>query len=97
LQSLSAQGKRILLKSAYDNRQFIHIELDNGLRILLVQDPNCVKSACSVTFNVGHFNDDKDCHGISHLLEHMLFLGNDTFTQANAFNDFIATEAVLMR
>ena len=91
MQSLSTQGKRILLKSAYDNRQFNHIELDNGLRILLVQDPNCVKSACSVTFNVGHFNDDKDCHGISHLLEHMLFLGNDEFTQANAFNDFIAT------
>jgi insulysin len=80
-----------LLKSAYDNRQFKHIELANGLRILLVQDPNCVKSACSVTFNVGHFNDDEDCHGISHLLEHMLFLGNDEFTQANAFNDFITT------
>jgi insulysin len=80
-----------LLKSAYDNRQFKHIELANGLRILLVQDPNCVKSACSVTFHVGHFNDDEDCHGINHLLEHMLFLGNDEFKQANAFNDFIAT------
>jgi secreted Zn-dependent insulinase-like peptidase len=79
-----------LLKSAYDNRQFNHIELANGLRILLIQDPNCVKSACSVTFNVGHFNDDKDCHGISHLLEHMLFLGNSEFTETNAFNDFIA-------
>ena len=44
-----------------------------------------------MTFNVGHFNDDKDCHGISHLLEHMLFLGNAEFTEANAFNDFIAT------
>jgi len=80
-----------LLKSAFDNRQFNYFELANGLRILLVQDPNCAKSACSVTFNVGHFNDDKDCHGISHLLEHMLFLGNSEFTEANAFNDFIST------
>lgn len=80
-----------MLKSAYDNRQFNYIELANGLRILLVQDPACVKSACSVTFKVGHFNDDKDCHGLSHLLEHMLFLGNAEFTEANAFNDFIAT------
>ena len=80
-----------MLKSAYDSRQYNHIELANGLRILLVQDPNCVKSACSVTFNTGHFNDDKDCHGISHLLEHMLFLGNNEFTEPNAFNDFIAT------
>jgi insulysin len=80
-----------LLKSAYDSRQYNHIELANGLRILLVQDPNCVKSACSVTFNTGHFNDDKDCHGISHLLEHMLFLDGNEFTEPNAFNDFIAT------
>jgi secreted Zn-dependent insulinase-like peptidase len=80
-----------LLKSVYDNRQFNHIELANGLRILLVEDPNCVKSGCSVTFNTGHFNDDNDCHGISHLLEHMLFLGNEEFTKANEFNDFIAT------
>lgn len=80
-----------MLKSVYDNRQFNHIELANGLRILLVEDPNCVKSGCSVTFNVGHFNDDNDCHGISHLLEHMLFLGNEEFTEANEFNDFIAT------
>jgi insulysin len=80
-----------LLKSAYDNRQFNYIELANGLRILLVQDPSCVKIACSITFNVGHFNDDKNCYGINHLLEHMLFLGNRVFTKANAFNDFIAT------
>lgn len=80
-----------MLKSAFDNRNFNHFELANGLRILLVQDPDCVKSACSITFNVGHFNDDKDCHGISHLLEHMLFLGNTEFPEANAFNDFIAT------
>ncbi|WP_339722545.1 insulinase family protein [uncultured Paraglaciecola sp.] len=80
-----------MLKSAYDNRQFNHIELANGMRILLVQDPNCVKSACSITFNVGHFNDDKDCHGITHLLEHMLFLGNTEYPKANNFNDFIGT------
>jgi secreted Zn-dependent insulinase-like peptidase len=80
-----------LLQSAYDNRQFRHLKLANGLRILLVQDPSCVKSACSITFNVGHFNDDKDCLGISHLLEHMLFLGNSEFPKANDFNDFIST------
>lgn len=80
-----------MLKSAYDSRQYNHIELANGLRILLVQYPNCVKSACSVTFNTGHFNDDKDCHVISHLLEHMLFLDSNEFTEPNAFNDFIAT------
>ena len=80
-----------MLKSTYDNRKFKYIQLDNGLRILLIQDLNSVKSACSITFNVGHFNDDKDCHGISHLLEHMLFLGNEQFSEPNLFNNFVAT------
>ncbi|MBU3002025.1 insulinase family protein [Paraglaciecola arctica] len=80
-----------MLKSAYDNRQFNHIKLANGLRVLLVQDPNSIKSACSITFNVGHFDDDKDCHGISHLLEHMLFLGNSNYPRPNEFNDFVST------
>jgi secreted Zn-dependent insulinase-like peptidase len=89
LESLITAETTILLKSSYDNRQFDYIELANGLRILLVQDPNCEKSACSITLNVGHFDDDKDCHGLSHLLEHSLFLGNAEFPMANAFSDFL--------
>lgn len=78
-----------MLKSVYDNRQFNYLKLDNGLRVLLIQDPFCNKSACSITLNVGHFNDDDDCHGISHLLEHMLFLGNEQFPTPNAFSEFV--------
>jgi insulysin len=78
-----------LLKSANEIRQYKHIELANGMRILLIQDVDCEKSACSVTFNVGHFNDDNDCHGISHLLEHMLFLGNKNYPEPNGFSNFL--------
>ncbi|MEO9943948.1 insulinase family protein [Paraglaciecola sp.] len=80
-----------MLKSAYDKRQYKFIELPNGLKFLLVQDPLANKSACSITVNAGHFNDDNDCPGISHLLEHMLFLGNDKFPNANDFSNFLAS------
>ncbi|MGS2721331.1 insulinase family protein [Paraglaciecola aestuariivivens] len=79
-----------MLKSTYDKRQFNYIESENGLRVLLVEDPQSTKSACSISLNVGHFNDPDDCHGLSHLLEHLLFLGNQSFKQANAFHDFLA-------
>lgn len=80
-----------MLKSAYDKRQYKFIELTNGLKVLLVQDTLANKSACSITVNAGHFNDDNDCHGISHLLEHMLFLGNDIHPTANEFAEFLAS------
>jgi secreted Zn-dependent insulinase-like peptidase len=79
-----------LLKSATDQRQYEHFILPNGMRVLLVEDLKCQKSACSATLNVGHFDDYDDCHGLSHLLEHLLFLGNTSFPQANALNDFVA-------
>ncbi|MEP0355847.1 insulinase family protein [Paraglaciecola sp.] len=80
-----------MYKSAYDKRQYKFIELPNGLKVLLVQDIHTNKSACSITVKAGHFNDDCDCHGISHLLEHMLFLGNHAFPVANAFSEFLAS------
>ncbi|MDU0355510.1 insulinase family protein [Paraglaciecola aquimarina] len=79
-----------MLKSIYDKRQYKYLHLDNGMRIFLVEDANCTKSACSITINSGHFNDDNDCHGQSHLLEHMLFLGNKRYPKANELLDFLS-------
>lgn len=84
-------GKSILLKSTNDKRLYEHIVLPNGVRLLVVQDQNCQKTAVSATLHAGHFDDDDDCHGLSHLLEHMLFLGNQLAAKENAFSDFLAT------
>ncbi|MFT2091259.1 insulinase family protein [Paraglaciecola sp. 2405UD69-4] len=79
-----------MLKSAYDNRQYKYTELANGLKVLLIQDKYSAKSACSITINAGHFQDDQDCQGLSHLLEHMLFSGNHQFPFPNEFADYLA-------
>jgi insulysin len=79
-----------LLKSAFDSRQYLHRQLKNGLRVLIVEDLQCSKNAVSATVAAGHFNDPADTLGLSHLLEHMLFLGNKKFPRANEFADFLA-------
>ncbi|WP_340677900.1 insulinase family protein [Paraglaciecola sp.] len=79
-----------MLKNATDPRQYEQFILPNGMRILLVEDLRCQKTACSATLHVGHFDDHDDCHGLSHLLEHLLFLGNTFYPQANALSDFVA-------
>ena len=78
-------------KSPNDLKKYQSLTLNNGLRVLLIHNEDTDKSAAALAVNVGHFNDDIDCQGICHLLEHMLFLGNDEFEDANAFNDFITT------
>jgi insulysin len=81
-----------LLKCENDTRQYDYFTLENGLQVLIVEDLKSIKSACAATFKVGHFDDDEDCQGLSHLLEHMLFLGNSEFNTPNSLNDFVASQ-----
>lgn len=56
----------------------LHLEID---------DPQ--QSAIAISFGCGHFADPDDCPGLSHLLEHMLFMGSDEYPDANGAVSFI--------
>lgn len=75
-----------MLKSAHDLRSYKRLKLSNGLDIFLVFDQNRSEAAAAITIQSGHFNDDADCHGLGHLLEHMLFQGNQVEHTPNALN-----------
>lgn len=87
---ISLEGILNLLKSAHDQRHYLSFTLDNGLDVLAVRDLKAPKSALSISVAAGHFEDDNDCQGMSHLLEHMLFLGSEKFPRPNSINDFFA-------
>ena len=73
-----------------DKRSYDTLTLDNGLKVLLVQDLNSNKSAASLTVNTGHFDDPKDRQGMAHFIEHMLFLGTQKFPEPGFFSQFIS-------
>ncbi|MFM2483690.1 insulinase family protein [Celerinatantimonas yamalensis] len=75
--------------SPNDSRNYQLITLDNGLRALLISDPQVQKSAASLAVNVGHFDDPQDRQGLAHFLEHMLFLGTDKYPHAGEYQQFI--------
>ena len=79
-----------MISSPNDNKQYRHIELENGLPVLLIQDPKCKKSAASMSVGVGHFNDPQHHQGLAHLLEHMLFLGTDKYPKPGEYQAFIS-------
>ncbi|RUO32190.1 peptidase M16 [Aliidiomarina sedimenti] len=78
-----------LEKSPNDHRQYQLTELDNGLSVLLVHDADALHSAASVAINAGHFQDPPNVQGLAHFLEHMLFMGTDTFPDPDDYPDFV--------
>lgn len=76
--------------SEYDNRLYLPLTLKNGLDVLLVHDQQCKKNAVSMAIQAGHFRDPANCEGLLHLLEHMLFLGNNVFPEANGLSDYLS-------
>ncbi|USD40342.1 insulinase family protein [Vibrio sp. SCSIO 43135] len=75
--------------SPNDTNQYRYITLANGLRTLLVHDPDAQKSAAALAVNVGHFDDPSDREGLAHYLEHMLFLGTEKYPKVGEFQSFI--------
>ena len=64
--------------------------LANGLRVLLIHNNETAKAAGALAVNVGHFNDPKDRQGLAHFLEHMLFLGTESFPDGSEYQKFIS-------
>lgn len=66
-----------------------HFSLPNGLRVMVCHTPNLNETNVSMSIRAGHFYDPDDCHGLAHLLEHMLFMGSRHLPKPNAINGFI--------
>ena len=64
-------------RSPNDERQYRGLILKNGLRVMLISDPDAVKCAASLDVNVGSWSDPPELQGLAHFLEHLLFLGTE--------------------
>ncbi|MFK7733539.1 MAG: insulinase family protein [Pseudomonadales bacterium] len=77
-------------KSPNDDRSYLSYVLHNGLRVLLVSDPDTVKAAASLDVDVGSGADPQSRQGLAHFLEHMLFLGTEKYPEPGEYQDFIS-------
>ena len=79
-----------VIKSPNDTRDYAALTLENGLRVILVSDPEADKAAASLNVNVGSFQNPDDRPGLAHFLEHMLFLGTKKYPDADSYKEFIS-------
>lgn len=89
LLSTFALADRIPEKSPNDDNQYRFIELDNGLKVILVSDRSADKAAASMNVAAGSGDDPADREGLAHFLEHMLFLGTEKYPDPGEYQQFI--------
>ena len=77
-------------QSPNDHKSYQALTLANGLRVLLVENNESQKAAAALAVNAGHFNDPKDRQGLAHFLEHMLFLGTESYPDGSEYQKFIS-------
>jgi predicted Zn-dependent peptidase len=67
--------------------------LENGLKVLLVEDHNTPLVVCRLYYKVGSVNENIGKTGLSHMLEHMMFKG----TKKIGVRDFTKEQALAAR
>ncbi|WP_440904404.1 insulinase family protein [Catenovulum sp. SX2] len=81
----------MITKSKQDTYTYQIATLSNGLPLLHIHMPESNRVASAVSVAAGHFDDPKEYPGLTHLLEHMLFQGTETFPSDTVdFNQMLA-------
>ncbi|WP_421532848.1 pitrilysin [Lelliottia amnigena] len=81
--------KETIRKSDKDARQYQAITLDNRMTVLLVSDPQAVKSLSALVVPVGSLEDPDSHLGLAHYLEHMTLMGSKKYPQADSLSEFL--------
>ncbi|ESO95121.1 hypothetical protein LOTGIDRAFT_232210 [Lottia gigantea] len=80
----------VISKSAEDKRLYRGLELTNGMKVLLVSDPDTDKASAALDVNIGYMKDPWELQGLAHFCEHMLFLGTKKYPEENEYNKFLS-------
>lgn len=80
-------------KPTSDNKSYKPLQLDNGLSVLLISDPDAETTGAAVNIGIGMSDDPKEYPGLAHLLEHMMFAGSAKFPEKGGFMNFMSTRS----
>lgn len=82
-----------IYKSERDQRQYQAIKLANQMTVLLVSDPQAVKSLGALGLPAGSLQDPIKQQGLAHYTEHMVLMGSTHFPEPDGFSEFLSKHA----
>ncbi len=65
-------------------------ELDNGLKVLIVQNKDSDMSGASISVAGGQMSSPEHLQGLPHLLEHLVFLGSKSYPGTGDWHQFVS-------
>lgn len=83
-------AENTVIQGKNDQREYRYVQLNNGLKVLLISDDKADLASASMYVGVGSGNDPLSRQGLTHFLEHMLFLGTEKYPAADGFQQFIS-------
>ena len=89
MQTQNFHQKNSIIKSKNDKNIYFTNTLPNKLKYLLINDPECDRSACSLDIKIGSSSHSNEIEGLAHSLEHCLFLGTEKYPEKDEFDDFL--------
>lgn len=78
------------ISSPNDKNTYLNFKLNNGLKVLVVSNPEADKAAASMNVAAGSYHEPDAWPGLAHFLEHMLFLGTKRFPKPDAYQNYIS-------
>jgi secreted Zn-dependent insulinase-like peptidase len=79
-----------IIKSKSDLRNYRSVTLENRLKCILIQDKDTEKSGACMNVGIGSLTDPLNYQGLSHFLEHMLFLGSTKYPEQSVYKQHIS-------
>ena len=79
----------MIKKPKFDTRKFQGGKLKNDIKYILINDDTLDKSYVTVSINSGFINDPIEYQGLSHFLEHLLFMGSVKYPDSSYFMNII--------
>ncbi|GAA0787353.1 insulinase family protein [Marinobacterium sediminicola] len=89
---LSLPLRAEIITAPVDTREYRYLQLENGLRVVVISDPRTDKAAVSLNVSVGSNANPAERPGLAHFLEHMLFLGTEKYPEADSYQKFISSQ-----
>ncbi|CAM9877673.1 unnamed protein product [Pylaiella littoralis] len=83
----ASSSSRAVEKSPNDQRAYRAVVLPNGMKVILISDPDTKISSAALDVHVGYFSDPADdLPGLAHFCEHLLFVGTDKYPDEASYN-----------
>ena len=86
---LGCATEKQIMKHPLDKSETRSFVLDSGLKVYLLSDPKFNLSSASMSVEVGSYEDPADREGLSHFLEHMLFLGTEKYPDVDEYSTYL--------